>query len=42
MMIDNIGESGHPFINPLVAWKKGAGHPFIRGAIQGVEIHAPI
>jgi hypothetical protein len=38
----NIGESGHPCLKPLETLKKGAGLPFIKGAIQGVEMQALI
>ena len=42
MMMYKKGERGHPFLSPLVAWKNGVGRPFIRGVIQGVDMHAPI
>jgi hypothetical protein len=38
----NIGESGHPCHNPILAWKKRVVLPFTRGVIQGLVIQSPI
>jgi hypothetical protein len=38
MIIYNRGERGKPCLSPREAWKKVAGLPFTRGAIQGAPI----
>ena len=38
----SIGERGHPYLNPHLAWKKGDAAPLMRTAKEAVEIHAKI
>ena len=40
IIIYRKGERGHPCLRPLVLWKNSLGLPFMRGAIQGVEMQA--